>query len=195
MKNLLFYVILMFFGIAGAAGATPMCHPSICPPDSDFKIWYDVDYINAPLTSGVPVPYALNLNPQFNPLSDILHFGLIGFIIQGAEDNDKWFLANWTYDAGGDEWRFGHVTAGGLTLKLGLLHSDPLDELRNTGILSGDFTALWFDNDTLTLKKAFLLAKGCDSNPVPEPATLLLVGSGLLIIAGFGRKKILQKKK
>lgn len=36
---------------------------------------------------------------------------------------------------------------------------------------------------------------GVKVNPVPEPATMLLLGSGLIAFAGFGRKRILKKKK
>jgi hypothetical protein len=32
------------------------------------------------------------------------------------------------------------------------------------------------------------------SNPVPEPANMLLVGSGLIVLSGIARKKVLNKK-
>jgi hypothetical protein len=39
------------------------------------------------------------------------------------------------------------------------------------------------------------LSAKLETSPVPEPATMLLLGSGLIVIAGFGRKKVLKKKR
>ncbi len=37
-------------------------------------------------------------------------------------------------------------------------------------------------------------AGGNPSTPVPEPASMFLVGTGLIALAGFGRKKFFKKK-
>jgi len=34
---------------------------------------------------------------------------------------------------------------------------------------------------------------GCYTTPVPEPATMILVGAGLIALAGFGRKRFITK--
>ena len=41
---------------------------------------------------------------------------------------------------------------------------------------------------------AAALADNIKPNPIPEPASMLLVGSGLIVLAGIGRKKFLKKK-
>jgi hypothetical protein len=54
------------------------------------------------------------------------------------------------------------------------------------------FTAIIsFDLDGVGLAEA--IVKTDDVAPVPEPATMLLFGSGLVGLAGYGRKKIVKK--
>lgn len=51
----------------------------------------------------------------------------------------------------------------------------------------------WTVDGTNVLSNSFSITGGDGMAPVPEPATMLLFGSGLVGLAGYGRKKIKNK--
>ena len=192
-RRLLFISVLLFiFVFTGVAGATRLCHNAVCPEDWDFKIWHDVYPIEEPLVKNEPVHFEFDIRSAYEPAYDTIHNAWMAFYFKGSADT--WFTGKYSFDGGGYQWELGHTNYDGRALEWEWLWGDPLETLRSTGMLSGDFTAWWCGDKELSLKKAFLFAKGCD-NPVPEPATMLLLGSGLIALAGFGRNKIKRKPK
>jgi hypothetical protein len=61
-------------------------------------------------------------------------------------------------------------------------------------LLGGAFER-WRHIDTFESGQLLAGHQSSKTNSVPEPATMLLLGSGLVVIAGLGRRKIKKKRK
>ena len=199
------FALAFVLGGVGMAAATPMAYNhgignygcQICPPGADkFHFWSDgADDYDVKLRRGDAHEFSFNLGLDgFDQGTDFAYAAWLEFGISARADRNYWGL--YTVDFGLPRFERFETDGNGVAREIELLGIAPLFTLNQTGGLDVtlmNITDRFFSsNENYMVTSAYLNAVGCEASvqPVPEPGTILLLGSGLLGVAGIGRKKM-----
>ena len=178
------YCLALIFGLSGLAAAVPTTWTDTIDwnPDEKISMW-----------SGLSYTHDITDDPG----------GFESYFMGGNDIIDSYSLTLSIYDDGGlcDWFEIARIDQPGV-IGDGFYNFSQTSENFGwsiAGVLSLNFTGMidvtvssWFGD--FYLDSSELVARGDNGTaPVPEPATLLLLGTGLLGLVGIGRKKFNKK--
>jgi len=160
-------------------------------------VWTDTIDFNPDVYIGEDYTYTHDLTDNgFYPAEDIITSYALSIALKDDDDyvRSDWFEALFELEEQETGWvdQPGWIADGLAFTYVNNLYGwsfSGLFSLNETGKLDVTISSLCGD---FLLDKSTLVAVGCENSeaaPVPEPATLMLIGSGLIGLAGFRRRQ------
>ena len=154
--------------------------------DDEYNVNWLVDFHDDTIDAESDLPYPLTLLGKWEVDDNSLDYGAWDNGIDPGFTGDFWGdSGTWIAPAGFAEILYYSIKTGSST-------NDGGFELYyvKDGFHSGTWNTVGLGSRNLS----HISFWSAGSTPVPEPATLLLFGTGLLGMAGFARKRVLAKK-